>query len=210
MGVRVFVWHKPQKLQEVGFGFVSVFVKAREKRFWSRISQHRNSWNPKIENQQNKASLAALATHITYVSLRKKERKRERDAEITVSASNTLLGWSNPTEPKASQFFLFCSSTIPFFWSISFPRWYLFDRKLRPCMFSLSLKKKILGPFHKFGIWVLFLLQFYVLCLSNLWYLLDLSVSWIWMTHQKTLEVWSFWKKNMKWDFCGLCVLLKH
>lgn len=142
MGVRVFVWHKPQKLQEVGFGFVSVFVKAREKRFWSRISQHRNSWNPKIENQQNKASLAALATHITYVSLRKKERKRERDAEITVSASNTLLGWSNPTEPKASQFFLFCSSTIPFFWSISFPRWYLFDRKLRPCMFSLSLKKK--------------------------------------------------------------------
>ena len=141
---------------------------------------------------------------------RKKERKRERDAEITVSASNTLLGWSNPTEPKASQFFLFCSSTTPSFWSISFPRWYSFDRKLRPSMFSLSLSQFFFGLFHKFGIWVLFLLQFYVLGLSNLWYLLDLSVSWIWMNHQKTLEVWSFWKKNMKWDFCGLCVLLKH
>ena len=55
---------------------------------------------------------------------------------------------------------------------------YLTENCVRVCSLSFS-KKKILGPFHKFGIWVLFLLQFYVLGLSNLWYLLDLSVSWI-------------------------------
>ena len=208
MGVRVFVWHKPQKLQEVGFGFVCVCKSEKEKILFKNLSASK-FLEPKIENQQNKAS---LATHITYVSLRKKKWKKEREKEMQrllfqrltpylvgrirqnqrlLSSSSSALQQSLSSDPSPSPDDI-----------------HLTENCVRVC--SLSLSNFFFGLFHKFGIWVLFLLQFYVLGLSNLWYLLDLPVSWIWMTYQKTLEVWSFWKKNMKWDFCGLCVLLKH